>query len=298
MIDDDRGLRLPVEAEPHHHDRRDADDRQRRDQIADRQQAAAQERRRGRSAIADEEAGAAAERIADEHRLEEGLHEIGARASAANWRCARRSRSGGGSSTNGTPKPRTTHFPEDQKQRRRAPDRIEPALGDGAACAQPAGRQPGRRSRSHAGDARQQADASAGRACRAPQSGKHAAAISAALRRRPAASSAAACSAAHHGRTHAMALARSTRSTSADDGDQRAPPDRAATSAAQIWIGLAVIGAGEQPRAEAGHRAGRQFADDGADQADRRPRPSSRRTGTAPTPASAASRRSAPRLAL
>ena len=43
MMIDDRRLRLPVEAEPHHHDRRHADDRQRRDHVADRQQAAAQE---------------------------------------------------------------------------------------------------------------------------------------------------------------------------------------------------------------------------------------------------------------
>ncbi len=45
---DDGGLRLPVEAEPHHHDRRDADDRQRRDEIAERQQPA---RRKGMRSI-------------------------------------------------------------------------------------------------------------------------------------------------------------------------------------------------------------------------------------------------------
>ena len=41
----------------------------------------------------DEEAGAAADDVAGEHRLEEGLPEIGARGSAASWRCARRWRS-------------------------------------------------------------------------------------------------------------------------------------------------------------------------------------------------------------
>ena len=39
----DRGLRLPIEPEPHHEDRRDADDREGRDKVADRKQAAAQE---------------------------------------------------------------------------------------------------------------------------------------------------------------------------------------------------------------------------------------------------------------
>ena len=41
---DDGGLRVPVEAEPHDHDRGDADDRQRGDEIAERQQPALQER--------------------------------------------------------------------------------------------------------------------------------------------------------------------------------------------------------------------------------------------------------------
>ena len=62
--------------------------------------------------------------------------------------------------------------------------------------------------------------------------------------------------------------------------------------------GLAVVGAGQQPRAEAGRGAGRQLADDGADQADGDRDLQARRTGTASRPASAASRRSAQRLAL
>ena len=52
------------------------------------------------------------------------------------------------------------------------------------------------------------------------------------------------------------------------------PTSNAAISAAAIERApdlhrLAVVGAGQKPRAEAGHRAGRQFADDRADQADR-----------------------------
>jgi hypothetical protein len=46
MHDDDRGLDRPVEAEPQHHDRRDADDRQSRDEIADRQQPARRKAKR------------------------------------------------------------------------------------------------------------------------------------------------------------------------------------------------------------------------------------------------------------
>ena len=74
--DDDRRLALPVEAEPHHEDRRDADDRQRRDEVADRQQPALEE---GRAVDedGDDEARAAAEHVAGQHRLEEGLLEIG-----------------------------------------------------------------------------------------------------------------------------------------------------------------------------------------------------------------------------
>jgi hypothetical protein len=41
--DDDGDLGLPVEAEPHDHDRRNADDRQRRDEVAERQQPLLQE---------------------------------------------------------------------------------------------------------------------------------------------------------------------------------------------------------------------------------------------------------------
>ena len=46
--------------------------------------------------------------------------------------------------------------------------------------------------------------------------------------------------------------------------------------------GLAVIGARQEPGADAGHRAGRQFADDGADEArgDRRPSGEVNRNGT------------------
>ena len=72
---DDGRLGLPVEAEPHHHDRRDADDRQRRNQVADRQEPALQEA----DAVdqdRDEEAGAGADDEAGNHRLQEGLAEV------------------------------------------------------------------------------------------------------------------------------------------------------------------------------------------------------------------------------
>ncbi len=73
--DHDRGLRRPVEAEPHHHDRRDADDRQRRYEIADRQQSTPQE------GIAmghhgDEKTGAAADDITRQHAENEGLEKV------------------------------------------------------------------------------------------------------------------------------------------------------------------------------------------------------------------------------
>ena len=72
---DDGRLRLPVEAEPHHHDGRDADHRQGRDQVAERQEAAAQERH-----PVDEERheqpGPAAHGPAGQHGAQEGLDEV------------------------------------------------------------------------------------------------------------------------------------------------------------------------------------------------------------------------------
>ena len=74
--DDDHGrLRLPVEAKPHHHDRRDADDRQRRHEIAARQQAALKERR-AVDQHGDDEARAAADGVAREHAADR-LHPVG-----------------------------------------------------------------------------------------------------------------------------------------------------------------------------------------------------------------------------
>ncbi len=74
--DDDNGhLGLPVEAEPHDHDRRDADNRQGGDEIADGQQPTLEE---GRTVDedGDDEAEAAAEHITRQHRFEESLAEI------------------------------------------------------------------------------------------------------------------------------------------------------------------------------------------------------------------------------
>ena len=72
----DRRLRLPVEAEPHDHDQGNADNRQRTDKIAQRQQAALQER----NAVdqhGDDKPGAAAHGEARQDRLDKGLLEIG-----------------------------------------------------------------------------------------------------------------------------------------------------------------------------------------------------------------------------
>ena len=62
--------------------------------------------------------------------------------------------------------------------------------------------------------------------------------------------------------------------------------------------GLAVVRAAQQPRAQPGLRAGRQLADDGADQAGRDRHFQRWRTGTASRPASAASRTPARGVAL
>ena len=87
---DDRGLGLPVEAEPDHHDRRDADDRQRRDEIADRQEAALDRNVQRSARTATTKPEAAADDEAGQHRLQDGLVEIGPQDRAAMSRCARR----------------------------------------------------------------------------------------------------------------------------------------------------------------------------------------------------------------
>ena len=85
------------------------------------------------------------------------------------------------------------------------------------------------------------------------------------------------------------------RSTQPDDRDQRRRATSGRDQRRPDLHGLAVVGARQQPRADAGHGAGRQFADDGADKA-RRDRHLHRgeEEGHA-KPASAASRTSAPR---
>ena len=64
--DNDGGFRLPVKPEPHHHDRRDADQRQRGNEIAHRQQPALEE---GRTIDGDghDKCRSAADGIADQH---------------------------------------------------------------------------------------------------------------------------------------------------------------------------------------------------------------------------------------
>ena len=110
---DDRGLRLPVEAEPHDHDRRDADDRQARPELPS---GSSPRRRNGERSISTPTRKPAREPMPSRPApLQEGLDEIGARA----WpkRCGERvarSRLGAGSSTRGTPKRSTQELPEHQ----------------------------------------------------------------------------------------------------------------------------------------------------------------------------------------
>ena len=72
---DDGGLGGPVETEPHHHDRRDSDHGKRGDEIAERQKASAQERYPIRDDRNDK-ARKAADDVAGQNRLHEGLDEI------------------------------------------------------------------------------------------------------------------------------------------------------------------------------------------------------------------------------
>ena len=69
-------LRLPVKTEPHYHDRRDADNGKRRNEIADGQQAALQERHTV-DQDGDDKGAAAPHDIAAERRLDDCLLEIG-----------------------------------------------------------------------------------------------------------------------------------------------------------------------------------------------------------------------------
>jgi hypothetical protein len=71
----DGRLRRPVETEPHHHDWRDADDRQCGDEIADREQPSAKERK----AVGDDrdqKPGTTADDVPGQHAENEGLEEV------------------------------------------------------------------------------------------------------------------------------------------------------------------------------------------------------------------------------
>ena len=70
------GLGRPVEAEPHHHDGRDAHDRQGGGEVAQRQESAAQERD-GVGQDRHQKSGSAAHGPADQHGVQEGLDEVG-----------------------------------------------------------------------------------------------------------------------------------------------------------------------------------------------------------------------------
>ena len=137
---DHGGLRRPVEAEPHHHDRRDADDRQRRDEIAERQQPAAQER----EAVGDDrhqEAGAAADRVAGQHAAHEGLDEILAQhrqrgGEARRGRARRRQQHGRHAEAAHRDLPEVEHEGAEQQRDREV---VEPAQRFRAAAGRPAG---------------------------------------------------------------------------------------------------------------------------------------------------------------
>ena len=63
----------------------------------------------------DDEAGAAADGVAGEHRLQEGLAEVGPERSAATATSRAQIALGGGRRTKGTPKPRTSDLPEEEQ---------------------------------------------------------------------------------------------------------------------------------------------------------------------------------------
>ena len=122
---DDRGLRLPVEAEPHHHDRRNANDRQRSGETRCRSaEAALQKLRRSiRIAIANP---ATADDVARKHARTDRLPEIG-----GERRDRGRSRTaiadGGGRRISGTSEKPDSRLPECEH--------AKPKASGGARCA-------------------------------------------------------------------------------------------------------------------------------------------------------------------
>ncbi len=346
--DDDGGLRLPVEAEPHHHDRRDADDGHGADQRAERQQPALQERaavdqhggdeaeraaqRRSRPApssarsggsrrqsMAEMPASTCADRArggqqhrgtreADDEHLPE-IEQPGAEQAAGRAACRpRRARTRGQDlerapgEADASRRARSSQKPGASETEGQAPTRAGASGGSGRRTAARRGEREARprkgrrlRTRRCGGTPASAASGSERPALAEPVSGgrRYRAARPAAPGRASVSSSAAARPVARH---HALPpirrkVRRSARPTSADQdqAEQRRHHQRRPD-----LHRLAVIGAGQQARAEAGLRAGRQLADDRADQADGDARPSATGTGTAARPASAASRRSAP----
>ena len=263
---DHRGLRLPVEAEPHHHDRRDADDRQRRDEIAERQQPAVQEGDAVDERSPTTKPGAAADRQSRRAPPDEGLHEVRRQRRDSGGEAHARSALGGGSSTCGTPNADVDDLPqataaegaEQQRHARRTHRRAAGHRWPGESASP--WRQTQRRDEPehprppegrHTGLHRRR------RARRTP------------TRQRERQRDAAAITAGGPRMLASAAL------REPDDADRRHRPGTARHEQRRPDLdGLAVIGAGQQPRAQPGLRAGRQFADDGADQARSRSRPS------------------------
>ena len=318
--DDHGGLGLPVEAEPHHHDRRDADDRQRRDEVAERQEPAAAGTARGRPGSRPRSRQPQPIAQPASTALRKVCTKSAPQRSAASRRCGCRSRRAAAAAPCGTPRPTTT---TSQRKSRKAPNRTghEPKPLPGTRCAGKARRRS--QAKSHAISASQRRAAtrqssSDGRTPEEPSPAEHARrrrdaapasaqqpTTSRAARRMPAITAAAASRRRHrrrrrracrraHGAAACDCAPWTAATRTASEHRQRGQRARRRQRRPDLH-GLAVIGAGQQPRPEAGLRTGRQLADDGADQADgdgdlergeekRHARPASaasRRSGTA-----------------
>ena len=266
--DDDRGLGLPVEAEPHDHDRRDADDRQRRRRNC---RAAAGRGCRNGDAVGqdrDEEAGAAADRTAGQHRLEEGL--AGSRPPAIGSEAAMRApdrRWAAAAALTGTPKPRTSDLPEEQdpgaeEQRdQRAPssrvagcggaDRRTAASTQRQASSQ-AATSSRARSRRRLRGRRRRPSSSRSRASSADR--ERAASADARTARQRARRSAAIARERDERRRRAAAMARPASRRARQHEQRRAPAATAGERALQPLIGRAPMRAVDQPLGEADER--------------------------------------------
>ena len=261
------------------------------DEVAERQQAALQERQAVDQRRATRKPGAAADRSRGSPPCRKVCTKSAAeRRQRGRERCGQIAH-GAGSSTRGTAKPTHDDLPAanssvSAEQQRRPASRRRAAASAGAQtgerlqissasshAASPGGRAPSAdHDRTRIASACAQHQREACRAAAGTPATRPATSAGCDRQRSPRRS---------WPRAHARRASAARRApTSADEAAQR---QRRHDQRRPDLHGLAVVGAGEQPRAEAGLRAGRQFADDGADQAERRSRPSGWRTGTAAT---------------